>query len=66
MTEHGKITLITTPNHDGRIVEEISTLGQIMRQVIDTRELHTRKALIKLGWTPPDNAKTIEPHSGVR
>jgi hypothetical protein len=30
---------------------------RIFRQVMDTREEMTRKALIELGWTPPKDAR---------
>lgn len=50
---------------DKRIVsdyEMVSPNGireMIIRQVIDTGDAQVREALIKLGWTPPDEAKPL-------
>lgn len=47
------------PARDGTIAVEVNALdgpnlvAQLSRQVLDTKEEVTRKALIALGWTPP-------------
>lgn len=43
---------------DGKIVQELSEVMDDMKQtllrsVMDTKEQQTREALIRLGWTPP-------------
>lgn len=46
------------------VIDDIGTYRQrIMRHVMDTQDKQIREALIKLGWTPPDDA---EPHSASR
>ena len=49
----------TTPMKDGKIVQELYNVNnnireQMTRRVIDTQEQQIRKALIALGWTPPN------------
>lgn len=39
----------------GTITHELTLAGQtLMNHILETREKHTREALIKLGWTPPN------------
>ena len=54
------IELITTPYADGRIVQEMVGIENdartiLFQSMLDTRDEQTRKALIALGWTPPQN-----------
>lgn len=47
---------------DGKITHEFYDIAggirrQFVRMVLDTREAHTRDALITLGWTPPADEK---------
>lgn len=53
-----RFEVITTPSSDGKITLEVNSLTedkctQIIRRVLDTQDLQIRKALIRLGWTPP-------------
>lgn len=50
--------VITIPLEDGRITQEMIEIANDVRrtvdyQLIDTRDVQVRKALIELGWTPP-------------
>lgn len=50
--------VITTPLEDGRITQEMIEIANDVRrtvdyQLIDTRDVQVRQALIALGWTPP-------------
>lgn len=43
---------------DGRIEQELVDIrGRIMRQVINTQEEQIKKALVGLGWTPPNEPR---------
>ncbi|KKN43523.1 hypothetical protein LCGC14_0702460 [marine sediment metagenome] len=58
--------IITKVNPDGLILQELKEYGThlqegervLMRSIIDTREEQVRKALIELGWTPPQEEGT--------
>ncbi len=50
--EDGKIMQEVTYDHEGLVMK-------VLREVVDTRERHIEKALIGLGWTPP-NRKGIK------
>ena len=56
------LRLTVTP-HSGKIVQELSAIGQsereISRWVMDTSEKGIREALIALGWTPPNEELTL-------
>jgi hypothetical protein len=52
--------LTTAHNSDGvlsqKLVEETRGMqARLMEWVMDTREQGLRDALVKLGWTPPEN-----------
>jgi len=51
-----KITVNTSWNTDGQIIHETldNEMRRISREVISTKEQQTRKALIAMGWTPPE------------
>lgn len=56
-----KIDVSATPNQiTGEVVVETNIMGQIMREVLQTREYVTRKALVSMGWTEPgDDVLTV-------
>lgn len=59
--EH-RLDVVTTPRIDGKIVQEVFSVTntvreRIMLDVMDTKEHQVRQALIALGWTPPVNAQ---------
>ena len=51
--KHNDISIKTEIFDDGRILQTTDIMGDIMRQVIRTKESQVREALIVLGWTPP-------------
>lgn len=55
MDRSPKMEIETRFYEDGMIEQRTVDLrGQITMQFLNTREAHIRKALIALGWTPPD------------
>lgn len=55
--------VVTTHTPDGKIVQELWSVHnyireQINRSVMDTQEQQIREALIELGWTPPNISQT--------
>lgn len=49
-----RVDVYTRSFVDGRIEQEIQQAGRTLsRWVMNTRDEHIRKGLIKLGWTPP-------------
>ena len=54
------LEIVTTPSADGKIYQETFSIENdirrvLVKQVSDTKEQQFREALIKLGWTPPEN-----------
>ncbi len=51
-----KYEVITDVSQDGVIIQRLiqDKVQEVSRWVCDTRELALIKALIKLGWTPPN------------
>ena len=62
--EHG-FEVVTTPQADGKIVQEAYGVfndirEQMIRRVMDTQEYQIREALIALGWTPPSTKASTD------
>lgn len=56
-----KFTIRTSVEPDNLIVQETTDLaGQVHRAVLNTQHNQTRKALISLGWTPPEEKENQE------
>lgn len=57
--EYGRYQIETTPHPDGTITQDTFLVcgeiaERIAREVYDTKDAALRDALIRLGWTPPD------------
>lgn len=50
-----KYKISTKVFYNGIVEQDIEDLrGRVAREVMDTKDQQIRKALISLGWTPPD------------
>lgn len=50
------INITTTPFSNGVIEQKTDIMGEITRQIIDTREYQVQQALKELGWLPPEES----------
>lgn len=57
----GKVKVVTEPNPvTGEIKQITNVMGQIQKQVIQTKSDQVRNALIDMGWTPPEGGEHIQ------
>lgn len=57
----GKVKVVTEPNPvTGEIKQITNVMGQIQKQVIQTKSDQVRNALIDMGWAPPEGGEHIQ------